>query len=384
MVFSRSLFRWRTTLLTEIAERKQSAHLLEAQMLSEQAIRSEAQRLQLAESESRSRLEDAVAEYLSFTKTVSQGDLSKRLVSTYDGALGQLGEGLNGMVTNLHTMTAQVQEATNAITAAAVQILASTVQQAAAATEQSTTITEATTSVEEVKTVAQQTANQASKVAEDSQTAQQIAQQGAQVVRETLEGMAQIRQQVDTIAPTIEALASHSQEVGVVIATLSELADEINKLASNAAIASTRQSEVDQEDLMSMSRLARRLADQTQTTTEEVRRLLSEIQQGTRLSVEVTKTGINKVEASSRLMEQAGEAMQYMASEIEQGAQVNIQIAAAARQQMIGMEQIGQAMVGIQQATTQALAGTRETEHAAQSLNNLAQSLQEAVTAYQL
>jgi len=90
------------------------------------------------------------------------------------------------------------------------------------------------------------------------------------------------------------------------------------------------------------------------------------------------------VEASSQLMEQAGEVIQYIAGEIEQGAQVNIQIAAAARQQMIGMEQIGQAMVGIQQATAQALAGTRETEHAAQSLHNLAQSLQEAVAAYEL
>jgi len=48
------------------------------------------------------------------------------------------------------------------------------------------------------------------------------------------------------------------------------------------------------------------------------------------------------------------------------------------------MEQIGQAMSGIQQATNQALAGTRETERAVQSLHDLAQSLQLAVAVYRL
>ena len=68
-----------------------------------------------------------------------------------------------------------------------------------------------------------------------------------------------------------------------------------------------------------------------------------------------------------------------IAGEVESGAQANVQIAAAAQQQTAGMLQIGQAMGSIQQATTQALASTRQAERAAQDLHNMAQSLQSAI-----
>jgi methyl-accepting chemotaxis protein len=48
------------------------------------------------------------------------------------------------------------------------------------------------------------------------------------------------------------------------------------------------------------------------------------------------------------------------------------------------MTQIGQAMGSIQQATTQALASTRQAERAAQDLHTLAQSLQQTIAAYKL
>jgi methyl-accepting chemotaxis protein len=41
-------------------------------------------------------------------------------------------------------------------------------------------------------------------------------------------------------------------------------------------------------------------------------------------------------------------------------------------------------MVAIQQATGQALVGTRQAEQAAQDLQNLAHSLQQAITVYRL
>jgi len=48
------------------------------------------------------------------------------------------------------------------------------------------------------------------------------------------------------------------------------------------------------------------------------------------------------------------------------------------------MVQIGQAMGAIGQATTQALASTRQAERAAQDLHTLAQSLQKNIAVYRL
>jgi methyl-accepting chemotaxis protein len=98
----------------------------------------------------------------------------------------------------------------------------------------------------------------------------------------------------------------------------------------------------------------------------------------------VTEEGTKGVESGARLAGQAGQVIHRIAQEVEGGAQTNIQIAAAAQQQTTGMEQIGQAMGSIQQATTQTLASTRQAERAAQDLHTLAQSLQRAIAVYQL
>ena len=113
-------------------------------------------------------------------------------------------------------------------------------------------------------------------------------------------------------------------------------------------------------------------------------RILLEIQKATQAAVLVTEEGTKGVEAGGRLAVQAGSVIHKIAGEVEGGAQASVQIAAAATQQTAGMEQIGQAMGSIQQATTQALASTRQAERAAQDLHALAQSLQQAIAVYRL
>jgi methyl-accepting chemotaxis protein len=60
------------------------------------------------------------------------------------------------------------------------------------------------------------------------------------------------------------------------------------------------------------------------------------------------------------------------------------QIAAAAGQQVVGMDQIAQAMTNIHGVTTQTLASTQQSERAATELNSLAGQLRELVNRYQV
>ena len=359
------------------------AESLQQQIASEQAAREEAEYLQGVEAKNRQTLEQAVTEYLGFVQHVARGDLSQRLAANYDGALGQLASGLNGMVASLHTITAQVQEGTNAIAAAVAQISAATAEQAASSAEQSAAITETATAVEEVKTIALQTAEQANHVAASSQSAMLVARDGNQMVAEAVTSMGLIRQQVGQIAHTINGLSGHMRSISTIITSVSELADQINNLARNAAIESTRSGQQD-KDLDGLARLVRDLAEQARTATSQVRQILIEIQRSSKAAAEVTEEGTRQVESGTRLITQAGEVIFQIANEMEKGAQSNVQMAAASHQQMLGMEQIGQAMVAIQQATGQALVGTRQAEQAAQDLQNLAHSLQQAITVYRL
>ncbi|WP_298816224.1 methyl-accepting chemotaxis protein [Chloroflexus sp.] len=329
-------------------------------------------------------LEQVVRDYSAFAAEVARGNLTVRLpVANNNDDLALLGQQLNTMVEGLRAIAAQVQHANADIATAAAEILAATTQQASSAAEQSAALTQTATTIDEVKAISVQTAKQATQVANDSQTALEIARQGAQAVEDTINGMNQIRSRVETIAQTILGLAEQTQAIGVIMTTVSELADQSNLLALNAAIEAARAGEQGRSFAV-VAQHVRELAERSKAAAQQVRDILAEIQKATNAAVMVTEEGAKGVEQGVTLAAQAGRIIHRIASEVESGAQANIQMAAAAQQQMVGMEQIGQAMTNIQQATTQALASTRQAERAAQDLHILAQKLQQTVASYRL
>jgi methyl-accepting chemotaxis protein len=287
------------------------------------------------------------------------------------------------MVTSLRDITCQVQQGTNAIAAAVAQISAATTEQAASSAQQSAAITQTATAIEQVKVIALQTADQATLVAQGSQAALDVARHSDQTVGETVGSMGQIRAQVASIAQTIHSLSAQTRSISAIITTVSELADQINHLALNAAIETTRSHEQDR-DVATLARLVRDLGSQAKQATQQVRAILSEIQSSTKAAVEVSDEGTRRVESGVQLVSATGAMIHQIAAEVERGAQANVQMAAAAQQQTLGMEQIAQAMTSIQQAMTQTLIGTRQTEEVAQGLLDLAQSLQRSIAVYRL
>jgi methyl-accepting chemotaxis protein len=359
------------------------ADALEARITEAQEAKEEAQRSQRAEAEGRASLERSVAEYLAFVQRVANGDLSQTLAIDRNDALGQLGIGLNKMVESLRAMGRRSQEAANAIAEAAAQILITTTQQASAVNEQSTAVAQTMAALDEVRAIARQTADQADHTARDAQAALTAAQQGIAIVEETVQSMTDIRQRVEGIAQTILSLAGQAQAINTITGTVSELADQSNLLALNAAIEAARAGEQGRSFSV-VAQQVRDLAERSKQATVQVRSILGDIQKSTQAAVMVTEEGARRVDSGSQLVSQAGNVIHRIAGEVENGAQVNVQMAASARQATVGLEQIGQALLSIQKAASETLTSTRQAERAAQNLNALAQSLQQMVAIYRL
>jgi len=346
----------------------------------------EIERRAVLERKQRQLLESTVEEYIHYMAQVAQGNLSVRLSldeRASDDPLVLLGLNLNDTIASLQRMTRQIQDTAGNLTAATAEILAATTQQMRGASEQSAAISQATTTIDEVRVIAEQTSQRAGGVADLARNTIEVSETGQQAVSDAIAGMVEIKQKVESIASQVLVLSGRAQAVGEIIDTVNELAAQSNLLALNAAVEAARAGEAGRGFTV-VAQEVRSLAEQSKAATEQVQEILSEIQRGVNAAVMATEEGMKGTDVGVRLAEQAGQAIHKLAGSVKESSQASLQIATAARQQLIGMQQIDQAMTSIGQATVQNVAGAGQAERAAQDLRTLAQELRETVQQYQL
>ncbi|MBY0522030.1 MAG: CHASE3 domain-containing protein [Gemmataceae bacterium] len=271
-------------------------------------------------------------------------------------------------------VTRPVRETIQHLSTVSTELLAATAQQAAGTQEQAAAVAETATTVDEVVQTADQTAQRAKGVGEAIQRTHEIGQAGRKSVEESISALNAVQQWMGTTAENILALAEQAQAIGEIIATVNDIAEQTNLLALNAAIEASRAG----EHGLGFSVVAgevKVLADQSKKATAQVRQILGQIQKATNTAVLSTEEVSKGVAAANRVAVQSGETIRVLTDTLAEAAQASIHIVASAGQQSVGTAQIHQAMRNIDTVAKQSLAAVRQTEQAAQNLNELSSSL---------
>jgi methyl-accepting chemotaxis protein len=341
-----------------------------------------------AEQRQREAYEAVVEQYANYMTEVRKGNLTAGLDYESNGHgvddhLVALGHDLNETVIVFRDLLAQVQEASANLGTSTAEIMAATSQQVAGASEQSAAISQTTTTTDEVRVISEQAIQRAQEVVNASQRTVEVSRSGQEVVQETIGSMAQIKARVEGIAENILALSEQTQQIGEIISTVSDIASQSNMLALNASVEAARAGEQG-KGFAVVAAEVRNLAEQSRQATAQIKAILLDIQNGINSTVMATEEGAKVVDEGLKLAAGSGEVIEQLAAAINEAAQAAMQMRAGGQQQATGVEQIALAMQNINQATTQSLTSTRQTEKAAQDLNTLAYSLAEIVELYQI
>lgn len=318
-----------------------------------------------------------------YVDRVAKGILPLPIAERYNGDFDVLKGNLNRMSASLRELAAQTREAAVNITSMTAETLAATSQQAATASQQAGAVSETSSTVAEVRQTAEQSAQRAGFVSAAVEEATARAGDGLRSVDETVAAMNAVKEQVGAIAEAILGLSEQTQQIGEIIATVKDIADQSNLLALNAAIEAARAGEAG-KGFGVVAGEVRTLAEQSRQATEQVRNILGEIQKSANTAVMVTEEGSKRADLGLQRAQATGEVIRTIADRIRQSQQSALQIAATAREQLTGMDQIGLAMESISQATGQTVDGTRQVEKAAHNLNTLAAQLTGVVQRYHL
>jgi methyl-accepting chemotaxis protein len=197
-----------------------------------------------------------------------------------------------GVLAQMRTFSGKVRRLT-------ADILSATEQQASGAAEQASAVSETSATLEELAQTSRQIAENSESVVRVAERTLASVVEGVSAVADNAAGIEDIRTTTQQASDRILALGERSQEIGRVLTIIDEIAEQTKILALNAAIEAARAGEAG-KGFSVVAEEIRKLADSVTDSTQEIGRVVREMQASTSALVMSTEKAAKKVDEGDR------------------------------------------------------------------------------------
>ncbi|WP_311240613.1 MULTISPECIES: methyl-accepting chemotaxis protein [unclassified Xanthomonas] len=288
-------------------------------------------------------------------QAIAAGDLTARMHGDFHGVFARMRDDANATVTQLADIVGRIQRSTDAINDAASEIASGNQDLSQRTEQQAANLEETAASMEELTSTVRTNAEHAKRASQLVVGAAAVASQGGDVVGQ--------------VVGTMAGIQAASRKIADIIGVIDGIAFQTNILALNAAVEAARAGEQGRGFAVVASEV-RSLAQRSAGAAKEIKHLIDD--------------SVSRVEHGNQLVGQAGRTMQEIVDSVQNVTTIMHEISEASLQQSQGIEQVGQTVAQMDQATQQNAALVEEATAAARAMEEQAQQLRDAVSVFQL
>ncbi len=323
-----------------------------------------------------------IKEFLRIVTAAAEGDFTVKASVTAD-ALGALSDSFNLMIDDLSALIRDVKKAANQVAESTENILTNIQEMAKGAVDQAAQTENITELAREMNDLIADTSESAQKAAESAQKAREVANKGSEIVKQAIEGMHKIRDAVRESMKQVRFLDENSMRIGEISDFIAEISSRTNLLALNASIEAARAGDAGKGFSVVADEI-RNLAERTNSSAEEISKLIEAIQKSVSLTLQHIEKGNREVGKGTRLMDGAGEALREILEKVNVSSASATNISRATKEQTKFSRQITISLEEIAGIAKETADHAQQSKEAASQLEALSMELNNAVEKFKL
>jgi methyl-accepting chemotaxis protein len=286
---------------------------------------------------------------------IISGDLTQGCIVDRRDEFGQLMQALDGMKDCLFKVVSDVRTGTTTVASTSSQINRDNTSLSERTTTQTDSLQQTAASMEQITITVKQNADHAEQANKLVLEASGHAVKGGDVVSQ--------------VVTTMGSIKESSRRISDIIGVIDGIAFQTNILALNAAVEAARAGEQGRGFAVVAAEV-RTLAQRSATAAKEIKSLIGD--------------SVNKVDAGSRLVDDAGRAMTEIVSSVKHVADIMKEMAGASHEQSLGIQSVNQAITEIDGMVKQNAKLVKDATQTAVTLNEQAVTLLKSVAGYNL